>query len=64
MEFKAQKLIDLRWDKRMKQVELARLLGVKPPVVNSWEKGRHAPSGALLLRLAETLCVEPSFFYQ
>jgi transcriptional regulator with XRE-family HTH domain len=64
MIFNHQKLIDLRWSKRLKQTELANLVGVKPPIISNWEKGKYIPSSPLLMRLAAALDVEPSYFFE
>jgi transcriptional regulator with XRE-family HTH domain len=63
MTFNAQRLIDLRWSKQMRQTELAALVGVKPPVVSNWEKGKYIPSSPCLMRLSAALGVEPAYFF-
>jgi len=62
--FNSQKLIDLRWSKKMKQCELAAKVGVKPTVVCNWENGKHSPSSMLLMKLSSALDVEPGYFFE
>lgn len=45
----------LRQVKHLSQSELARRIGVRPGPLNALEKGRHVPSGRLLMRLADEL---------
>lgn len=63
MKFDPDKLINLRWDKRLNQTQLAKMIGVKPPVLWCWEAGRHVPSARLLLLLASALGVTPQYFF-
>lgn len=65
MTFDKEKLIDMRWDRRLSQSQVARGIGVKPPVVWSWEHGRHVPSMPMIFKLASFFNVGPdSFFIQ
>ena len=43
-----QKIKKLRLEKGLKQVDLAKVLGVSDDMVRNWEKGRTVPSGKLL----------------
>jgi transcriptional regulator with XRE-family HTH domain len=63
MVFDKEKLINLRWGRRLKQCEVAAGIGVKPPVMNSWETGRHAPSAPMLMKLAQFFGVSPEYFF-
>jgi len=45
----------LRQVKHISQADLARRIGVRPGPLNTIEKGRHVPSGRLLLKLAVEL---------
>jgi DNA-binding transcriptional regulator YiaG len=44
---------------RVKQVELASMLGVSPQAVTEWFKGRSHPSGKLVLVILELLKRKP-----
>lgn len=63
MNFNSEKLIDLRWSKRLKQKELAALIGAQSAVVSTWESGKHVPTTKYLLRLADVFSVEPCYFF-
>jgi len=47
----------LRQIQHLSQAELARRIGVRPGPLNTIEKGRHVPSGRLLIKLADELGV-------
>ncbi len=46
-----QKIRKLRLEKGLKQVELAKVLGVSEDTVRNWEKGRTRPVGEFLRRI-------------
>src|SRR3712207_5708335 len=50
----------LRWDKRMKQGELARRAGLSQNSVSSIENGKSMPSVGTVVRIARALGVPPS----
>lgn len=50
-----QSIRTLRQIKHWNQAELARRIGVRPGPLNTIEKGRHVPSGRLLMKLADAL---------
>lgn len=45
----------LRKQKKIGQVEFARLMGVSQPTVSDWENGRKLPASGKLVRLSEVL---------
>ncbi len=49
--------------RNLSQVELARLLGMRPGPVNNLEKGRNLPSAAVLCKLAAALDVHVDAFF-
>jgi transcriptional regulator with XRE-family HTH domain len=63
MIFKPEKLIDLRWSRKMKQNAVALAIGVRPSVVNAWEHGRAIPSAPMLMKLSLELGVDPIYFF-
>lgn len=52
-----QNVRSLRRVANLSQTELARRVGVRPGPLNNIERGRHVPSGRLLVRLADALNV-------
>jgi predicted XRE-type DNA-binding protein len=44
---------------RVKQVELASMLGVTPAAVTEWFKGRNHPKGELIVRIMEMVKHKP-----
>lgn len=48
---------ELRRERHITQLELARRLGIRPGPMNVIEKGRHVPSGRVLYRVAQELGV-------
>lgn len=46
----------------LKQIELAKLVGITPPALSQYEHGLHAPSGAVLQKLGFSLGFPREFF--
>ena len=63
MTFLNEKLVDLRWEKRLKQKDLAALIGIDPAVLSHWESGKRIPSATNLMLLSAALGVEPCYFF-
>lgn len=63
MNFQGEKITDLRWERRMKQQDLAKAIGVKQSVVSFWEHNHRVPSSPMLLRLSKALGVAPEYFF-
>lgn len=63
VEFSPKKLVDIRWERRLRQKQLADKIGVKPAVVCSWEKARHVPSSPMLVKLAQVFDVPIEYFF-
>ncbi len=51
----AERLREYRRDRRWRQVDLARAIGVNKDTVRNWETGRAAPRGGALGRKARTV---------
>jgi DNA-binding transcriptional regulator YiaG len=47
---------DMRWQLRLKQIELAEVLGVHPVTVNKWEKGAREIPRIAALAMRGLLC--------
>lgn len=50
-----------RAEKNLGINQLARLLGVSTTAVSHWQSGKSKPKPAMLLRIAETLEVDPGY---
>ena len=53
--FHGERLEEIRKDKRMKQEDLAQLLGVSTTTISAYERGEMLPKVANLIKLAELL---------
>lgn len=51
----SEKLKQLRQERSLTQMQLARLLGISSSAVGMYEQGRREPDGALLARMAAVL---------
>jgi transcriptional regulator with XRE-family HTH domain len=51
----AERLRQLRQERRLTQAQLARMLGVSPSTIGMYEQGRREPDGDLLARMASVL---------
>ena len=63
MKFNGDRIVDLRWEKRLKQKDLATAMGVGSSLICFWEKGMRAPSSVMLMRLSKALDVQPEYFF-
>ncbi len=59
--FRAKEVARLRTDRGLSQVHFARVLGVSPGAVRSWEQGQKPMSGAAS-RVLEILELDPTIF--
>jgi transcriptional regulator with XRE-family HTH domain len=64
MTFDNEKLVDLRWSKRLKQNQLAKMLGIDPSMVCNWEKGFRFPTKENIDSLAAVLQVDRDYFFR
>lgn len=55
--FKIIRLHEIRKERGLTQVELAKILGVNQSSISMLESGNRDPSFKLLLRMSERLCV-------
>jgi transcriptional regulator with XRE-family HTH domain len=58
-----EKMRALRWEKRLKLVEVARRAGLSPALVSKIERGKSVPSLSALFSIAQALEVGLSFFF-
>nr|MYU48011.1 helix-turn-helix domain-containing protein [Streptomyces sp. SID7803] len=56
------RLRQLREERRMKQADLARVLGISPSYLNQMEHDSRPLTVPVLLRLTEAFGVDPAFF--
>jgi len=55
VSFNGHRLRMLRTDKRLNQVQLAKILDVAPGTVRDWERERFSPTVAMVCKIAEAL---------
>lgn len=65
MEIKIQKIIkQKREERQMLQEDLAKLLGVSPAAVSSWERGRTEPNMGMVAKMCEVFnCTTSELVY-
>lgn len=49
----SKRLKELRYESRMSQTQLARLVGCSQPMIAMWEKGECEPTASNILKLSE-----------
>lgn len=57
-------LLHLRDRTSLNQAQLARALDIPPALLCNWEKGKHAPSGVHLVKLAEYFGLHPRDLFE
>jgi transcriptional regulator with XRE-family HTH domain len=63
MEFSGQKIKELRRTNKVKQYDLALLVGVPASALCNWENGKRSPTAANLMKLSKALDVDPGYFF-
>ncbi|WP_374213344.1 helix-turn-helix domain-containing protein [Streptomyces sp. G1] len=57
-------LLHLRDRTGLSQAHLARALDLSPTLLHNWERGKNAPSGGHLVKLAEYFGLHPRDFFE